>query len=192
MPGIREPVGEGADRLGAAGHDERVDLEEAGGARAGPGWSRRRRSAGEATTTRADARDLRRHDGHDQRRRDTVPSHPGRSAPTRSIGDHRRSISIPGAIGRGGRRRSLGLGEARGRWRSPGRGPGGSVATGRSRAARRSAGSRTSRPSGRPPPNASLAARTAASPPSRTAARVRLAASRIAGSGTAPRRTSAA
>ena len=42
---------ERADRLGAAGDDEGVDLEQPGRARGGPGFVRPSRSAGDATTT---------------------------------------------------------------------------------------------------------------------------------------------
>ena len=50
--GVRQAVGEGADRLGATGHDERIDARAARRRRAGPGRVPLA-SAGEATTMRS-------------------------------------------------------------------------------------------------------------------------------------------
>ena len=108
--GVRETVGEGSDRLGAAGDDERVDSEE-------PGCAEKDRVEGSVAAGRRgdddaiDARDLRRDDGHDQRRR------VGRRA-ARDVGADRvdggpaaLDLDAGGDLGRG-RGRALGLGEA--------------------------------------------------------------------------------
>ena len=50
---LGQAVGEGADRLGAAGDDERLDLEQAGGAEQDRVDARRRGRPGVATTTRS-------------------------------------------------------------------------------------------------------------------------------------------
>ena len=150
------------------------------------------RSAGRGDDDPLDAGDPGRDDGHDQRdwvRRRAARARRRRRWPAASSGARSR---CPGAIGRAGRGRALGLGEAsdvldrlverRARIRGSRRVAGG---------ARGRRGSRTRRPSGRPPPTRAFASRTAASPRSRTSASVAARASRTAGSGTAPRRTSA-
>ena len=66
--GIRQAVGEGADGLGAAGHDERVDAEQAGRPeqdRMDPAVAIGRRGHDDPP----DTGDPGRHDGHDQRAR---------------------------------------------------------------------------------------------------------------------------
>ena len=110
-PRVREPVGQRADRLGAAGDDERVDLEQARPRRAGPGGSRRRGPAGRRDDDPLDAGDAGRHDGHDQRRR-------VRRRAARDVGADRVERR-PAALDldarddrRPGRRRALGLGES--------------------------------------------------------------------------------
>ena len=95
--GVRQAEGERADRLRAAGHDEGVDAEQAGGAeedRVGAAIRVGRRGDDDAL----DAGDLGRDDGHHQRRRVRGASRPGRSTDRLPAASQRRSISMPGAI----------------------------------------------------------------------------------------------
>ena len=159
--------------------------------RGGPGGSLPSRSAGEATTIAPDARDPGRDDGHDERRR--IRRGAARDvAPTRASGVQRRSISMPGAIGRAASIWALGLGEPADVGDGLVEGAAGSRGSRASRAAAQVRGDRgrAGRPAGRRR-TAALAARTAhrrARGRRRGSSR---AASRTAGSGTAPRRTRA-
>ena len=118
--GLRQAVREGADRLGAAGDDERVDLEQAGRAEQDRvacgrrGRRARRRRPGPTPATRAGTTVMTSDDGYGRRAAGDV-------APTRASGVQRRSISMPGAIVGARRGRALGLGEAADVGRSPGR-----------------------------------------------------------------------
>ena len=183
-PASGQAVGEGADRLGAAGDDERVDLEQAGGAEQ-DGVRGRRGRPGVATTTTRDAGDAGRDDGHHERGR-------VRRRAARDVGadaGQRRPAALDldaGAIVVRGRVGSLGLGEAgdvvdRLVEGAPDRRVE-RVARGAS-----SAGSRTRRPSARPPPTAGVGlADGGIAAVADVGQGRRAAASRIAGSADAP------
>ncbi len=186
---VGQPVGQGADGLGTAGHDERVDAEAARPPRGGPGgpdhrdpraWRRRpvrRRRRGPGRRSSAASWDTAPTRQGRRRRRwptatsDARPRRPGRSRrwSRRDAVAWRRSVMAPIA------------------WSMASCTAGSRAAA----ASARAAGPMTSVPSVLPPPTRALASRTATSPRVRTSARVARAASRTAASGTAPRRTSA-
>ena len=128
-PGLGQAVGQGADGLGATGHDERVDLEQAG--RPEEDRVRRPVAVGRRGDHDAlDAGDPCRDDGHHQGRRvrggpaRDIGADRGQRGPAAfdlDAGDHRRRASTRAA----GSRRSGGRG------RSPGRGRAGRPASGR-------------------------------------------------------------
>ena len=107
---VGEAVGEGTDRLCAAGDDERVDLEQAGGAEE-DGVERTVAVGRRRDDDPLDARDSSRDDGHDQRRRIgsrtawDVGADRGQWRPAAFDVDAR-------GDGRAGRCRALSLGEA--------------------------------------------------------------------------------
>ena len=187
---LGQAVRERPDGLGAAGDHEGVDLEQAGRA------EQDRVRATVATGRRgdddpADTGDLCRHDGHHERgwvrggAAGDVGADPGERRPAALDLD-------AGRDGRPARDRPLGLGEAADvgdrlveRPTDVGLEPVAGVAQARPE-------SRTRRPSARPPPTAAFASRTAASPRARTSSRMARTVARTSGSGTAPRRMSAA
>ena len=187
---VREPEGEGADRLDAARDEQPVDAEQPGraeqdgvDARRRDPRARRRRSAATPATC-AGTTVITSDDGYGA-------EPPGTYAPTRDDGqpapleldardDHRARRGGPLGLGEpadvGDRR--LERRPLRGRERVGGRGElgPGRAAAGRRAARRRSAPRRPGRPT---------------APRARTSARIARAASRTAGSGTAPRRNRA-
>ncbi len=182
---LGQAVGERPDRLGATGDHEGVDLEETG--RAEQDRVRAAVAVGRGRDDDlADPGDLRRDDGHHQRRRirgraaGNVRTDPRQRRPAPLDLDARRHDDRGRTAGAAARRSG-------GRCRWPGRARGGSAV----RADRAPPGargrSRTRRPSDRPPPTAALAARTAASPPrtDRGQGRSRLLADRGVGDGAA-------
>ena len=164
-----------------------VDAEQPGRAEQDGVDRRRLGPRASATTMAADARDLRRDDGHHQRRRVR------RGAARHVRPDARRPAASGARARRPGRSSSAstagrcGLGEPadvgdRRLERRPLRRPGA-----RRRPRRARPGPSSSRPSGRPPPNRAAASRTADAPRARTSARI--AARRLAdGRDRAPRR----
>ena len=108
--GIRQAVGEGADRLGATGDDEGIDLEQAGDAEQ-DGVRDAFAVGGAGDDDALDPGHARRDDGHDQRARvrrraaRDVGADTGQRVPAAFDLDPGRDLGA-------GRRRSLGLGEA--------------------------------------------------------------------------------